>query len=302
MSATLVIMAAGLASRYGGAKQIEKVGPGGEILMEYTIHDAQRAGFDRFVIILQPQMLEDFRAVCGERLEGKARVDYAFQSFDAMPDWFTVPEGRTKPYGTVPAVLSGKDVITGKFAVVNADDYYGPGAFTLMYEALEKLPETGRGCMVAYKLRNTVSDFGTVTRGVCRIDGGEMTAVEETFKIGKAPDGSIRSFADSEQGVALGGESPVSMNFWGFTPWALGEMETYFHTFLRSEAGRELKSECLLPTMMDELTAAGEISISVLNTNDRWFGLTYQEDKPGAVEALTKLHESGVYPPTLWNN
>ena len=187
MSATLVIMAAGLASRYGGAKQIEKVGPGGEILMEYTIHDAQRAGFDRFVIILQPQMLEDFRAVCGERLEGKAHVDYAFQSFDALPDWFAVPEGRTKPYGTVPAVLSGKDVITGKFAVVNADDYYGPGAFTLMYEALEKLPETGRGCMVAYKLRNTVSDFGTVTRGVCRIDGGEMTAVKETFKIGKAP-------------------------------------------------------------------------------------------------------------------
>ena len=208
MSATLVIMAAGLASRYGGAKQIEKVGPGGEILMEYTIHDAQRAGFDRFVIILQPQMLEDFRAVCGERLEGKAHVDYAFQSFDALPDWFAVPEGRTKPYGTVPAVLSGKDVITGKFAVVNADDYYGPGAFTLMYEALEKLPETGRGCMVAYKLRNTVSDFGTVTRGVCRIDGGEMTAVKETFKIGKVPDGSIRSFADSEEGVALDGEKP----------------------------------------------------------------------------------------------
>ena len=135
MSATLVIMAAGLASRYGGAKQIEKVGPGGEILMEYTIHDAQRAGFDRFVIILQPQMLEDFRAVCGERLEGKARVDYAFQSFDAMPDWFTVPEGRTKPYGTVPAVLSGKAAISGRFAVVNADDYYGPGAFTLMSDA-----------------------------------------------------------------------------------------------------------------------------------------------------------------------
>ena len=215
MSATLVIMAAGLASRYGGAKQIEKVGPGGEILMEYTIHDAQRAGFDRFVIILQPQMLEDFRTVCGERLEGKAHVDYAFQSFDALPDWFTVPEGRAKPYGTVPAVLSGKDVITGKFAVVNADDYYGPGAFALMYEALEKLPETGRGCMVAYKLRNTVSDFGTVTRGVCRIDGGEMTAVKETFKIGKAPDGSIRSFADSEEGVVLDGESPVSVNLWG---------------------------------------------------------------------------------------
>ena len=300
MSATLVIMAAGLASRYGGAKQIEKVGPGGEILMEYTIHDAQRAGFDRFVIILQPQMLEDFRAVCGERLEKKVRVDYAFQSFDAMPDWYSVPEGRTKPYGTVPAVLSGKDVISGRFAVVNADDYYGPGAFTLMYDALEKLPDEGRACMVAYKLRNTVSDFGTVTRGVCRIDGGEMTAVKETFKIGKAPDGSIRSFAASEEGVALDGESPVSMNFWGFTPWALDEMEIYFHTFLRSEAGKELKSECLLPTMMGDLTNSGKINISVLNTNDRWFGLTYKEDKPYVQAELKKMHDAGVYPSHLF--
>ena len=155
MSATLVIMAAGLASRYGGAKQIEKVGPGGEILMEYTIHDAQRAGFDRFVIILQPQMLEDFRAVCGERLEGKAHVDYAFQSFDALPDWFTVPEGRTKPYGTVPAVLSGKDVITGKFAVVNADDYYGVDAYRTIYEELGRLAPSGESTMVGYLLKNT---------------------------------------------------------------------------------------------------------------------------------------------------
>lgn len=300
MSATLVIMAAGLASRYGGAKQIEKVGPGGEILMEYTIHDAQRAGFDRFVIILQPQMLEDFRTVCGERLEGKAHVDYAFQSFDALPDWFTVPEGRAKPYGTVPAVLSGKDVITGKFAVVNADDYYGPGAFALMYEALEKLPETGRGCMVAYKLRNTVSDFGTVTRGVCRIDGGEMTAVKETFKIGKAPDGSIRSFADSEEGVALDGESPVSMNFWGFTPWALDEMETYFHTFLRSEAGRELKSECLLPTMVGDMLREGSMHVDAYTTEEAWFGMTYHEDRATTAAMLRKLTADGMYPETLY--
>ena len=299
MSATLVIMAAGLASRYGGAKQIEKVGPGGEILMEYTIHDAQRAGFDRFVIILQPQMLEDFRAVCGERLEGKAHGDYAFQSFDALPDWFAVPEGRTKPYGTVPAVLSGKDVITGKFAVVNADDYYGPGAFTLMYEALEKLPETGRGCMVAYKLRNTVSDFGTVTRGVCRIDGGEMTAVKETFKIGKAPDGSIRSFADSEEGVALDGESPVSMNFWGFTPWIFTKLEEYFNAFLRALPTGELKKECLLPSMVGELIEKGELRVSVLHSDAKWFGMTYHEDKDAVAAALRALHDAGVYPPTL---
>ena len=245
-------------------------------------------------------MLEDFRAVCGERLEGKAHVDYAFQSFDALPDWFAVPEGRTKPYGTVPAVLSGKDVITGKFAVVNADDYYGPGAFTLMYEALEKLPETGRGCMVAYKLRNTVSDFGTVTRGVCRIDSGEMTAVKETFKIGKAPDGSIRSFADSEEGVALDGESPVSMNFWGFTPWALDEMETYFHTFLRSETGKELKSECLLPTMVGDMLREGSMHVAAYTTEEAWFGMTYHEDRATTAAMLRKLTAEGMYPETLY--
>ena len=166
-------------------------------------------------------------------------MDYAFQSFDALPDWFTVPEGRAKPYGTVPAVLSGKDVITGKFAVVNADDYYGPGAFTLMYEALEKLPETPRPAVASLKPRQH-RERASATRGVCRIDGGEMTAVKETFKIGKAPDGSIRSFADSEEGVALDGESPVSMNFWGFTPWALGTMETIS---IRSSALRRQRAQ-----------------------------------------------------------
>ena len=300
MSATLVIMAAGLASRYGGAKQIEKVGPAGEILMEYTIHDAQRAGFDRFVIILQPQMLDDFRAVCGERIEKKVPVDYAFQSYDALPAWYTVPEGRTKPYGTVPAVLSGKDVITGRFAVVNADDYYGPSAFTLMYEALEKLPETGRACMVAYRLRNTVSDFGTVTRGVCSIQGSEMTSVEETFKIGKAPDGTIRSYYTNEDGDILNGDSPVSMNFWGFTEWSLGEMEKYFDAFLRSGAGKELKSECLLPTMVGDQIKSGELHVDAETTDEVWFGMTYHEDRATTAAMLQKLTAEGKYPESLY--
>ena len=300
MSATLVIMAAGLASRYGGAKQIEKVGPAGEILMEYTIFDAQRAGFDHFVIILQPQMLEDFRAVCGERLEKKVRVDYAFQSFDSLPAWYTMPEGRTKPYGTVPAVLSGKDVIDGRFAVVNADDYYGPGAYTLMYDALQKLPDEGRACMVAYRLRNTVSDFGTVTRGVCSVSGGEMTSVEETFQIGKAADGSIRSFASGEEGTPLNGESPVSMNFWGFTPWALADMENYFNAFLRSDAGRELKGECLLPTMVGDRIAEGTLRVDARTTDEVWFGMTYHEDRATTAAMLRKLTAEGMYPEVLF--
>ena len=298
--ATLVIMAAGLASRYGGAKQIEKVGPSGEILMEYTIHDAQRAGFDHFVIVLQPGMLEDFKEVCGNRLEKKVNVDYAFQSYDALPAWYTVPEGRTKPYGTVPAVLSGKDVIRDRFAVVNADDYYGPGAYTLMYETLQALPETGAACMVAYKLKNTVSDFGTVTRGVCSLSGGKMTAVEETFKIGKAPDGSIRSYYTSDEGKELDRGSAVSMNFWGFTPWALGEMDAYFDAFLRAPTGTELKSECLLPTMVGNMIREGKLTVEARTTDEVWFGMTYKEDRASTAEALRKLTDRGVYPEKLY--
>ena len=300
MSATLVIMAAGLASRYGSAKQIEKVGPAGEILMEYTIYDARKAGFDRFVIILQPAMLEDFREVCGSRLEKHADVVYAFQSFDSLPGWYTVPEGRVKPYGTVPCVLSARDEIRGRFAVVNADDYYGPGAYEMMIRQLDALSDEGEACMVAYKLKNTVSDFGTVTRGVCTLEGGLMTFVEETPKIGKAPDGSIRSFADSEEGRLLDRESAVSMNMWGFTPWALGEMETYFEAFLRSDAGKNVNGECLLPTMVGDMIRAGKLRVNAGTTDESWFGMTYKEDRDTTASMLSKLTGQGMYPETLF--
>ena len=300
MSATLVIMAAGLASRYGSAKQIEKVGPAGEILMEYTIHDAQKAGFDHFVIILQPAMLEDFRECCGKRLEKHVRLDYAFQSFDSLPDWYTMPQGRVKPYGTVPCVLSAAEKIPGRFAVVNADDYYGPGAYTLMLSELNALPETGKACMVAYKLKNTVSDFGTVTRGVCTLEGGLMTSVEETSNIGRAPDGSIRSFAQSEEGRIMDTESAVSMNMWGFTPWALGEMDRYFIDFLRSPAGADIKGECLLPTMVGDMILAGTLSVDAATTDESWFGMTYKEDRATTAEMLGKLTREGKYPEVLF--
>lgn len=298
--ATLVIMAAGLASRYGGAKQIEKVGPAGEILMEYTIHDAVRAGFDHFVIILPPGMKDDFRTVCGERLEKAVAVDYAFQSYDSLPDWYRVPEGRSKPYGTVAAVLAGKDVIRDRFAVVNADDYYGPSAYTLMKTSLDELAETGEASMIAYKLKNTVSDFGTVTRGVCSLRDGCMTAVEETFNIGRAPDGGIRSYYQNEEGLPLNGDSAVSMNIWGFTPWALEEMERYFNDFLRSPAGLELKSECLLPTMVGEMIAGGSLKVRALETDEVWFGMTYKEDRATTAAMLRALTEKGAYPEVLF--
>jgi NDP-sugar pyrophosphorylase family protein len=300
MSATLVIMAAGLASRYGSAKQIEKVGPAGEILMEYTIFDALKAGFDRFVIILPPSILEEFRETIGCRLERHAKIDYAVQSFDSLPDWYAVPEGRIKPYGTVACVLSAADLIRERFAVVNADDYYGPGAYELMIRQLEALPEAGKACMVAYMLKNTVSDFGTVTRGVCTLEGGLMTFVEETSMIGRAADGSIRSFADSQEGRLLDADSAVSMNMWGFTPWALEEMDRYFTAFLRSPAGMELKSECLLPTMVGDMIKAGTLQVDADTTDESWFGMTYKEDRATTAAMLRQLTDEGRYPAVLF--
>lgn len=297
---TLVIMAAGLASRYGGAKQIERVGPGGAILMEYTIHDAMQAGFARFVIVLKPDMLEDFRQVCGRRLEGKAAVAYAFQSFESLPEGYRPPEGRVKPYGTVPAVLCAKGEIQGRFAVVNADDYYGPEAYRLMYGALAELPETGTAAMVAYRLKNTVSRFGTVTRGVCTVEDGRLTEVRETYKIHRLPDGSIRSADPEPEGTELWGDSPVSMNFWGFTPWMLGRMEEYFEAFLAGPEGTQLKSECLLPVMVGEMIRRGELEVRALTTAESWFGMTYQEDRATTAAMLQKLTEEGLYPAVLF--
>ena len=300
MSATLVVMAAGLASRYGSAKQIEKVGPSGEILMEYTILDAKKAGFDRFVIILPPGMHDEFREVCGERLEKYVDVEYATQSFASLPGWYTVPEGRIKPYGTVSCVLAAKEQIRGRFAVVNADDYYGPGAYTLMMRELERLPETGYACMVAYKLKNTVSDFGTVTRGVCTLEGGKMTFVEETSKIGVAADGSIRSFDGSEEGRLLDAGSAVSMNLWGFTPWALEQMDRYQDAFLRALAADDSKSECLLPTMVGDMIREGNLTVNAVTTDESWFGMTYKEDRATTAAMLKKLTDEGKYPETLF--
>ena len=300
MSETLVIMAAGLASRYGGAKQIEKVGPSGEILMEYTIFDARKAGFDRFVIILPPGMEEEFREVCGKRLEKELDVVYAVQSFDSLPGWYKVPEGRVKPFGTVSCVLAARDVIGGRFAVVNADDYYGPGAYELMVRELEALPETGGACMVAYRLKNTVSEFGTVTRGVCTLEDGHMVFVEETRNIGLAPDGTIRSYEFSEEGRVLDRESAVSMNMWGFTPWALEEMSSYQDAFLRSLAPDDIKGECLLPTMVGDMIRAGTLTVDAATTDEEWFGMTYKEDRATTADMLRKLTEEGKYPAVLF--
>lgn len=300
MKKTLVIMAAGLASRYGGAKQIEKVGPAGEILMEYTIYDARKAGFDRFVIILQPSMLEDFREVCGKRLEKKVELAYAFQSFEALPAFFRPAEGRAKPYGTVAAVLSAKDVIDGRFAVVNADDYYGPGAYEAMSAALDKLAPTGEAAMVAYRLENTVSENGTVTRGICAVENGRLTGVRETKNIGLFPDGTIRSTEHREEGEILPGSAVVSMNFWGFTPWALEQMDHYMNAFLKALPADDLKGECLLPVMVGDMLQENTLRVQALTTEEVWFGMTYKADRASTAGMLTKLTGEGKYPHGLF--
>lgn len=304
MDKTLVVMAAGLGSRYGGVKQIERLGPDGEILMEYAIYDALAAGFNKIVLIIKPEILGDVKALFGDRIEKSTdiKIDYAAQTIDRFTSSRPEFRDRTKPFGTVHAVICAKDVITTPFAVMNADDYYGRSAFEAMSAELEKLRGANEATMVAYRLKNTVSPFGTVTRGVCMVSGGKLQNVRETYKIKLMPDGSIRDTSASENGPLLEPDAFVSMNLWGYHQDILPVMEGYFADFLAALPADEMKAECLLPTMMDELTAKGEIGISVLDTSDRWFGLTYQEDKPGAVETLTKLHESGVYPPTLWNN
>lgn len=302
MNMTLVVMAAGLGSRYGGVKQIERLGPGGEILMEYAIYDALRAGFDHVVIIIKPEMLQDVRELFGDRIERRTgiRIEYAFQEPTRFTEGYVLPAERLKPLGTVHAVLCARDVIRTPFAVINADDYYGRGAVDAIAAELPRLGDARHATMVAYQLQNTVSAFGTVTRGVCHAENGLLRKVQETYKIKLCADGAIRDTSAGENGPVLAPGTLVSMNMWGYHHAILDVMKQYFSDFLAGLAPDELKAECLLPVMMDTLTARGEIETSVLHTDDRWFGLTYQQDKPGVVEALHALHARGVYPPELW--
>ena len=299
---TLVVMAAGLGSRYGGVKQVEKVGPGNEILMEYAIYDAVRAGFNHIVIIIKPEMLQDVKELFGDKIEARTgiRIDYAFQDPKRFTEQYAMPPERVKPLGTVHAVLCAKDVIKTPFAVINADDYYGGAAFSTVAETLPKLGDAKHSAMVAYQLQNTVSPYGTVTRGVCVVENDCLQKVRETYKIKLFSDGVIRDTSESEDGPILAPETPVSMNLWAWHPEILDVMEQYFYDFLAGLKPDDIKSECLLPIMMDQLIAERKIETTVLYTPDHWFGLTYQEDKPGVQAALQALHDDGTYPDTLW--
>ena len=301
MNTTLLIMAAGLGSRYGGNKQIDRIGPNGEILMEYSIYDAVEAGFDKVVFVIRRSMDSLFREMIGDKIAKKVNVAYAYQEYDTLPDGFVPPAERSKPYGTVHAVVCAMDQIREPFAVINADDYYGKEAFAAMAMSLKKLQTANnKASMVAYYLKNTISKNGHVTRGVCTVDSGNhLQKVTETYNILPFPDGTIRDIHDDPNGVILDPDSLVSMNLWGFAPSFFEAGRKYLSDFLKDPSGDPLKKECLLPALVDTLMHTEGLEVEVLSTKAVWFGVTYKEDKEYVASELRKLHENGSYPPAL---
>ncbi len=301
--AALVIMAAGIGSRFGGGiKQLAPVGPGGEIIMDYSIYDALEAGFDKVVFVIRKDLEKDFKEVIGNRIEKQADVDYVYQELDDIPEKYqTKFSGRTKPWGTGQAILCCKDVVDTPFLVINADDYYGKSAFREAYEYLTRIPDTGKIqiCMVGFVLKNTLSDNGGVTRGLCKVDGqGMLTGITETHNIEKDGDRAVIREADKVK--ALDADTPVSMNMWGLTPAFFEILESGFERFLNDTPAEDLKAEYLLPTIIGDLLVEGKVSVKVLKSEDQWFGVTYKEDREAVMNAVRKLIENGVYPASLY--
>lgn len=305
MDTTLIIMAAGIGSRYGaGIKQLAKMGPNGEIIMDYSIRDAKEAGFNKVVFIIRKDIFEEFEEIIGSRIKDQIDVEYVFQELDDLPEGFEVPEGRTKPWGTGQAVLCCKDIVKEPFVIINADDYYGKEAFTKLYDFLvDYTPEKANAfCMAGFILKNTLSENGSVTRGVCELnEKGYLTAVHETHNIMKTADGAA---ADTEDGLrAINPESYVSMNMWGLTPEFIGVLEDGFKEFFETMGDKDiLKAEYLLPIYIDELLQADKVSVKVLDSHDKWFGVTYKEDKDYVVKSFAKLIEDGVYAEKLFED
>jgi NDP-sugar pyrophosphorylase family protein len=292
MKTTLLIMAAGLGSRYGGDKQIDGIGPHGEMLMQYSIYDAIKAGFDKLVFVIKPQYKEIIERLCKD-FDGIEK-QYVYQDFSSIPSFYKIPDERTKPFGTVHAVLCAKDAISEPFAVINADDFYGADAFVKMHERLLTLDKR-QATMVAYRLKNTVSLNGAVTRGVCEVKDGKLASVTETYSITVDSDGNIR---DKDSGE-LDGEALVSMNMWGFGADIFNGMSDDFDAFLKAIPQGEIKAEYALPTMVDKMIRDGSLAVDVLSTDAVWFGVTYRADRDFVAGELAKMHEAGVYPEKL---
>lgn len=299
MKTSLVIMAAGIGSRFGGGiKQLEPVGPNGEIIMDYSIMDAMEAGFDKVVFIIRKDLEKDFREIIGERIAKKVEVAYAFQEVEDVPAEFKGKWDRKKPWGTGQAILAAKDVIHEPFVIINADDYYGKEGFKKIHDYLvnemdqEKQPMDI--CMAGFRLINTLSENGGVTRGVCSVEEGYMTKVTETFEI-QMKDGRLEAKDAKGNDTEVAIDSAVSMNMWGLGPKFLEILDEGFYRFLSGLSAEDLKSEYLIPGIIDELVSSGQARVKVLDTDDKWFGVTYKEDKQVVVDSIKALIENGVY-------
>lgn len=297
----LVIMAAGMGSRYGGLKQIDPIGRHGEIIMDYSLYDALEAGFEKVVFIINRTIEQDFYDVIGKRAERYMQVRYVFQQPDAMlPAGFSVPEGRIKPWGTAHAILCCKDVVNEPFAAINADDYYGKRAFRVLYDYLTTAKDGSKYdfSMVGYHAKNTLTDHGSVARGVCEVDAnGELVNIVERLKIFKTPEGPAYTEDDGQTFVHFPADNLVSMNFFGFTPSLFDALEARFPKFLAdSLENNPLKSEFLIPQEVGRLLREEKASVRVLSSPDRWYGVTYREDKPEVMQALSELTDAGAYP------
>lgn len=302
---TLVIMAAGIGSRFGGGiKQLEPVGPAGEIIMDYSIYDALEAGFNKVIFIIRRDLEKDFKEIIGNRIEKLVPVAYAYQEVTDLPEGFTKPEGRTKPWGTGQAILSIKGLVNEPFLVINADDYYGKEGFRkihqYMVDTMDVESDVHDMCMGGFIISNTLSENGGVTRGVCQVNSdGTLEDVTETYEIEMKENGLFASDKDGNP-VSLNPDQYVSMNMWGFPPKLLNELEQGFPEFLRNVEEGDVKAEYLIPTVVDTLIKSNKAKVTVLETRDKWFGVTYKEDKEAVVAAVKALVMAGVYPEKLF--
>ena len=289
---TLLIMAAGMGSRYGGLKQLDSVGPNGETIIDYSVYDAIRAGFNKVVFVIRKEFYKEFRSLITDKYSGEVQVEFAFQELDNLPNGFFCPVGREKPWGTGHAILTTKDLIQEPFVAINGDDFYGLESFKVVAEYYQN--GGADFSMVAFQLDNTLSDFGSVTRGLCTLDGDKLDTVIETDGLQMSRDGM-----KSDRKIVLNGKEPVSMNVWGFTPDLFFYLESMFIEFLEKE-GKELKSEYLIPSVVNTLIQSGQKSVQTLHSSAKWFGVTYKEDKPYVTEQIKKLIDNGNYPKKLF--
>jgi UTP-glucose-1-phosphate uridylyltransferase len=300
MPQTLVVLAAGMGSRYGGLKQIDPMGPSGETILDYSVFDALRAGFSKVVFIIRPDFEADFRNNVSSKFEHLVDVEYAFQTLDKLPSGWSVPVGREKPWGTTHAILCAADVVKENFAVINADDFYGQESYAVLNEELSGVDSLANTfSMVGFTLRNTLSDHGSVARGVCTTNENSLlTHIDEMTNLSRAGSGALYTREDGSV-LNLTGDEPVSMNMWGFTPRLFDHLDRVFQEFLRT-SGTELKSECFIPLTVGQLITEKHVTCKVLRSNSTWFGVTYKEDKEIVQGSIAALVEQGKYPQSLW--